>query len=99
MGKIEYAIIISSYIARLVSSLINYNLNKYWVFKYKSNHKHSSFIKYCGLVFLNITISAIVVEYICDVFVLYATFIKVGVDLIIFVINFFLQKYWIFKSL
>ena len=97
-NKVVYAIIISSYLARIISSLVNYYLNKHVVFKYdKQNNKDTTLFKYFGLVVINIRISGLMVELIHAVFPIYATFIKLVVDLGIFVLNFLIQKYWIFK--
>ena len=97
-NKVVYAIIISSYLARIISSLVNYYLNKHVVFKYdKQNNKDTTLFKYIGLVIINISISGLMVELIHAVFPIYATFIKLVVDLGIFVLNFLIQKYWIFK--
>ena len=52
--RIPYAIIFSSFLARFVSSLVNYYLNKYFVFKYKKEDKKAIF-KY----FLFITLDEI----------------------------------------
>ena len=91
-------IIISSYLARAISSFINYLLNKYKVFKYEKNGKDNTFIAYFSLVIINITLSAILVDTISNFIPIYATFIKVVVDLLIFVINFFIQKKFIFNQ-
>ena len=57
-NKVVYAIIISSYLARIISSLVNYYLNKHVVFKYdKQNNKDTTLFKYFGLVIINISIS------------------------------------------
>ncbi|HIS12497.1 MAG TPA: GtrA family protein, partial [Candidatus Onthocola stercoravium] len=75
-------IIISSYLARAISSFINYLLNKYKVFKYEKNGKDNTFIAYFSLVIINITLSAILVDTISNFIPIYATFIKVVVDLL-----------------
>ena len=90
-------IIISSYLARAISSFINYLLNKYKVFKYQKKGKDNTFIAYFTLVIVNITISALLVDIISHFIPIYATIIKVIVDLVIFILNFIIQKKLIFK--
>ncbi len=97
LQNINYSIIISSLIARFISSAINYYLNKTIVFKYQ-NSKDKTLIKYYTLVIINILISALLVEYIYKRVYIYATVIKIIVDLIIFIINFLIQRYLIFKN-
>lgn len=96
--KFTYSIIISSYLARFISSLLNYYLNKYIVFKYiKTNTKDKTLYKYLILVVLNISISALAVELLHILVPLYAVVIKIIIDSLIFVINFLIQKHWVFK--
>lgn len=92
--KFKYSIIISSFLARLISALFNYLLNKYFVFRYNAKQ---TFLKYWGLVILNVSLSAISVELIYSVFPIWSTIIKSVIDLLIFIMNFLIQKYWIFK--
>ncbi len=96
-SSIPYAIVFSSFLARFVSSLVNYYLNKYFVFKYKKEDKKSIF-KYFLLVLINITISSLLVEFIYSILRFNATVIKVIIDILIFISNFLIQKFWIFKN-
>lgn len=64
----------------------------------KKTEKTILFIAYFSLVIINITLSAILVDTISNFIPIYATFIKVVVDLLIFVINFFIQKKFIFNQ-
>ena len=95
--RIPYAIVFSSFLARFVSSLVNYYLNKYFVFKYKKEDKKAIF-KYFLLVLINITISSLLVEFIYSILRFNATVIKVIIDILIFISNFLIQKFWIFKN-
>lgn len=94
------AIIIASYLARAISSIFNYIINKKFVFKYDKNNKKkdNTFIKYFVLVVINITISGTVVAKLYKMFRLNETLIKVFIDGAIFIINFFIQKFIIFKK-
>ena len=93
-------IIISSYLARAISSFINYLVNKYKVFKYekKTDKKDNTIFEYFGLVIINVTVSAVLVDAISAVLPIYATIIKGVIDVVIFVINFFIQKLFIFNK-
>ena len=99
-GRVGESIIISSYLARSISSFINYLVNKYKVFKYekKKEEKDSTIVEYFGLVIINITISAVLVDAISAIIPIYATIIKGIIDVAIFVVNFFIQKLFIFNK-
>ena len=92
------AILLSSYAARAISSVVNYFVNKKYVFKNEKKRNYKAFIEYFLLVIINITISGLLVTKVYNYIHLNATFIKVIIDSIIFVINYFLQKLVIFKK-
>lgn len=97
-NKLAEAILISSYIARAISSVFNYVVNKKLVFKNKDKKNFKAFVEYFILVIINITISGTLVTKIYKFIHYNATLIKVVVDGLIFIINYFLQKYVIFKT-
>ena len=92
------AILLSSYTARAISSVVNYLVNKKYVFKNEKKRNYKAFIEYFLLVIINITVSGLLVTKVYNYIHLNATFIKVIIDSIIFVINYFLQKLVIFKK-
>lgn len=94
------AIILSSFLARAISSVINYIVNKYIVFKYKTQNskKDISILKYFSLVIFNVTISAFLVDILHLILPICVTIIKIIIDILIFISNFFIQKKLIFKS-
>ena len=92
------AILLSSYAARAISSVVNYFVNKKYVFKNEKKRNYKAFLEYFLLVIINITISGLLVTKIYNFIHFNATFIKVVIDSIIFVINYFLQKLVIFKK-
>ncbi len=96
----DYSILIATIIARIISSFINYLLNRNKVFKSKSKNLYdpSSLIKYYILVVINLFTSAILVFLIHKVIIINPTIIKIPVDIVLFVINFFIQKRFIFKG-
>lgn len=93
---INYAIIIATIVARIISSLVNYKINKNKVFK-SSNNK--SIIKYYILCSIQMLVSAILVELIYNLFNQnYEVLIKLVIDSVIFLINFKVQKEWVFRK-
>lgn len=90
------AIIIATIIARIISSLVNYRINKNAVFKASDN---KSIIKYYILCFIQMIVSAFLVETIYKLLNKnYEVLIKLMVDSIIFLINFKVQKEWVFRK-
>ena len=89
------SIVISTILARIISSFINYLLNKDKVFK--SKEKNTIF-KYYLLVLVQMLVSATIVEDLCNLVVINPTIIKIPTELCLFVINYFIQKYYIFKT-
>lgn len=93
---IPFYITFSAYIARAISSVVNYTINKNTVFKSKLNNK-STALKYIILCFAQITISGFSTKWLFDLSNINVTLIKVLVDLLIFMVGFQIQKGWIFK--
>lgn len=93
---IEYeAIIISTILARILSSLYNYYFSSHLVFK-----KYNSVIfkRYFLLVIINMFSSSFLVYLINKHFIdTYAVIIKLVVDAVIFIVNYLIQKKVIFK--
>ncbi len=89
-------IIYATIIARIISSLFNYKMNKGKVFK--SNNKNT-LIKYYILVVVAMLVSAFTVKGLHNIFSnIDAVIIKLPVEAIIFVGNYFIQKFIIFKN-
>lgn len=89
-------IIVSTVLARIISSLYNYFVNSKVVFKKSTK---SSIIKYFVLVIVQMFASGIFVDLLSkNVFSFNPTLIKIIVDSIIFVVNFFIQREWVFKK-
>lgn len=91
-------ILISSYIARIFSSIFNFLFNKYIVFKNKKKKDFKAMIEYFVLVLINITISGTLVTKLYKLIHFNVTIIKALIDGIIFVVNYILQKLVIFKN-
>lgn len=89
------SIIFATILARILSSLYNYLMNSRYVFK---KYNKTSLIKYYVLVIIQMGVSAISV---CLLSIILPsindTIIKFFVDIIIFIINYIIQKELIFK--
>ena len=93
------SIFISTILARIISSLVNYLLNRNKVFK--NNDKLADFvslIKYYLLVIVQMIVSATVVSYLYKMFKVFELLIKIPVEIILFLINYFVQKNFIFND-
>ena len=88
-------IIISTIGARIISSLFNYLCNKNIIFK---NKDKKSIYKYYILVVVQMFVSGILVNNIYPRISINVTVLKFFVDLFIFVVNYFVQKLWVFKD-
>lgn len=88
------AAFISTVCARILSSLYNFFINSKAVFKKQSQ---TSIIKYFILVVVQMFVSATVVNWLSKKFSA-VVLLKVIVDCIIFVVNFIIQREWVFKN-
>ncbi len=89
-------IILATIFARILSSLYNYLINSRFVFKHYSKN---SIIQYYILVIIQMMISAISVYIINKLFIsLNVTVVKFFIDIIIFIVNYIIQRNIIFKS-
>ncbi len=93
-NNIPNGIIIATIAARILSSLYNFRVNAKMVFK---NMTKTSLIKYTILVLIQMLISAFAVNYLSTVLPVEVTFIKIVVDIIIFMVNFVVQREFVFK--
>ena len=101
--NITYAmyIYIATVLARVISSYVNYLVNKNGVFKAKNRTKAEnvkSLILYYILVVINVIISSVCVNWIVKSLSWNETATKLLVDMILFVMNFVIQREFIFKS-
>jgi len=88
-------ILLSTILARIISSFYNYLINSRFVFqKYSKN----SIIKYYCLVIIQMFVSAFLVSFLSSLFTkINDSIIKFFVDIVIFIVNYFIQKEVIFK--
>ena len=95
--SVESRIIIATVIARVISSVANFIVNKNLVF-HKKGGLLSSAIKYYVLVLVQMLISANVVNWIFGLMQFGEVLIKVIVDVTLFFVNYFIQKKLIFRD-
>lgn len=91
-----FPIFIATAIARIISSSFNFYLNKKFVFKYEKNTK-KSLLKYYSLCIVQMLLSATLVTIIWKYTRYGETSIKIVVDSILFLLNYFIQQRWVFK--
>jgi putative flippase GtrA len=96
----DYAIIISTIMARICSSLVNYLLNRNHVFNHsnKNIYDPNTLFKYYLLVITQMGVSALSVFLIHKIIDVAPTYIKIPVDILIFIVNYFIQKHYIFRG-
>lgn len=95
-SSINNKIIISTVMARVISSLYNYIVNSKFVFK---NQPRFAIIKYFMLVVIMMFVSGFSVDLLSKhVFSFSPTVIKLIVDTVIFIANFFILREWVFKK-
>ena len=92
--EVPNSIIIATVVARILSSLYNFKINAKMVFK---NMTNKSLIRYIILVIIQMLISAFGVNYLATIIPINVTIIKIVVDIIIFMVNFVVQREFVFK--
>ncbi len=90
-------IIFATIFARIISSFVNFLLNKKFVFNYKKNFKNA-FYKYYTLCIGQMITSALCVLLIWEITKYSEVSIKIFVDIILFFISFKIQQNWVFKN-
>ena len=95
-------ILVSTIVARLISSVVNFFLNKKLVFKTSASVK-KTLVRYYALAIPTMLVSAFATKLFALLFAvpessLIVTLIKIVVDILIFVFNFRVQKRWVFKK-
>ena len=88
-------ILLATVSARIISSLYNFKINAKMVFK---NMTKSSYIKYAILVLIQMFVSAFGVTYLSRRIGIDLTGIKIFVDMVIFMVNFVVQREFVFKK-
>lgn len=94
------SILVSTVIARVISSFFNYVLNRNVVFSSddKKVMDKTTLVKYYALVIVQMLISAALVTVIFNLSGWNKTLIKMPVDVVIFIVNYIIQKKVIFNK-
>ncbi|MBQ2677035.1 MAG: bifunctional glycosyltransferase family 2/GtrA family protein [Clostridia bacterium] len=95
--SMELAIIISSYVARILSALCNYTVNRKSVFK-SNAAQGRSVLRYILLCIVQISISAFGTATLFSMLNWNETLLKFLVDIFLFIISFQIQRNWVFKK-
>lgn len=88
-------ILVSTVVARIVSILVNYNLNAKLVFSKKDERK-LPFPKYITLAIADMLASALFVSILSHYLPVYETFAKMFVDSALFFVGYWIQQKYIF---
>ncbi len=91
-----YRILIGSAVARVVSVSVNYTLNSKRVFRCKSNRR--ALPRFIALAVFVLGLSTLGVYLLHTEFGIDEKFAKIVVDLGLFFVNFYGQKYWVFAE-
>ena len=92
---IDY-VVISTVAARIISAIYNYSMNYFFVFKSNKNHGKSA-IKYVCLAIVQMLVSAFVTSSLIKLLqVSVELFVKIPVDVILFLISYKIQKKYIY---
>ena len=95
----DSAIIVGTILARIISSFYNYLMNRNAVFGSKDKKMDkTTFIQYYGLVLIQMIVSALLVWLGHKLFPISETIVKIPVDVVLFMMNYFIQKKWIFNK-
>ena len=90
-------IFMATALARIISGICNYKLNKSFVFN-DYNKDKSRVFKYMTLWIVQLVLSAYLVNFILNKYNINASFIKIVVDMIIFLLSFNIQNKHIFNN-
>lgn len=96
----EFALqlIVANVAARIVAAIVNFTINKYFVFKLKKGKTLKYASKYFMLAVVNMILNTALLALLVDIFKWnqYAT--KLIVEFILFVISYLIQKFFVFRS-
>ena len=95
----DYAIIIGTVLARILSSFYNYLMNRNAVFQSdKKGMDTKTFVKYYILVVIQMLVSSGLVVIGYRLLKIEELFVKIPVDILLFMVNYFVQKKFIFSQ-
>lgn len=91
-----YLITIATIISRIVSSIVNFFINKKWSFESKGKTKKEIF-RFTILFVVKMGLSSLLVSLLSNINI-DILFIKMGVDIILFFMAYYVQKKYIFNN-
>lgn len=97
----DVSIFVATIGARVISSFFNYLVNRNAVFKHNNEQEKTdlnTLIRYYILVIIQMFVSSGLVFGIHKILPINETIIKIPVDVFIFMVNYFVQKLYIFKK-
>ena len=97
----DASIFLATICARVISSFFNYLINRNAVFKgnnKEGNADTKTLVKYYILVVIQMCVSSVLVFGLHKITTINETIVKVPVDVFIFMVNYFVQKKYIFKK-
>lgn len=95
----DYSIFIGTVLARIISSFYNYLMNRNAVFKSdKKGMDTKTLIKYYILVVIQMVVSSSFVFVGYRILHIEELFVKIPVDVVLFMVNYFIQKRFIFTN-
>ena len=95
--NVENSIFLSTILARIISALMAYELNKHFVFK-TQNISIKRLLKYYSAIGIQMLLSATFVTYVDYLLGINEMIEKAVVDIILFFLLYFVNKFWIFKE-
>ncbi|MBG0788308.1 MAG: phosphodiester glycosidase family protein [Anaerolineaceae bacterium] len=101
LAQIGASVFSATVIARLFSGVLNFTLNKVWVFEKKDSHNtRNESIRYLILFVMQMIFSGLLTNVVSDVldFANGLLLSKILVDCFLFFTNFLVQRHWVFKS-
>lgn len=94
---ITLRIAIAKVVARLVSGVVNYSLNKKLVFEDKGSVGKSG-PRYLVVFVLNLLASVILISTLCRLTGISENLLSIPVDIFLFIVNYFVQRAWVFPK-
>lgn len=91
-------IIVANIIARIASSIVNFTINRFFVFKLKKGKVFKYAIKYFGLAVVNMIVNTALVSLFADTCDMNPILAKILVACILSIISYLIQKIFIFKA-
>lgn len=91
-----YSILLSTVIARLVSGVLNFTVNKKWSFSSKGR-AHPELLRY-GILFVAQMLTSYALVQLLTVLPAFALLWKIPVDCLLFFLSFFIQRRWVYRK-